>query len=112
MENLIQFLLDNWEILTAIAVVALGLAQKGSSTVNALIVKLMLFAEKQATAQFAKKGLLTGEEKKKFVIDYVYSKIPSFLHFLITKEYIAKKLENIIGDLKDIQDDGKLNASN
>lgn len=110
MERAVNFIMENWEFIISLIVILLGITQKGIHTINEMIAELMIFAEKKAVEGLAKQGLTTGEEKKAFVVDYVYNKVPSSLHFIISKKYIGKKIEYLIADIRNLQDDGKLNV--
>ena len=108
---MLEFLQENWEFIFALIPLLLSLGANLFGGLQKIISHLMLFAEKKANEAFQNNGLITGEEKKEFVVNYVFEKMPKFLHPFITKAYIGKKVENIISDLKDIKDDGVLNAS-
>jgi hypothetical protein len=111
MENILNFLKDNWEFILVLVPLLLSLFANVTGGLKKIIVETMLFAEKKASEALAKQGLITGEEKKAFVIEYVYNKIPVAIRTFISKEYLAAKLENIIRDVQDIKDDGTLNSS-
>lgn len=111
MEKVITFLTENWGLIVAILAAIVSILAGASGGFNVLLSKAMLFAEKKANKAFEANGKITGEQKKSFVCDYVYNKIPKWLKPFITQVYIAGKVENIITDLDDIKDDGILNCS-
>jgi hypothetical protein len=111
MEKVLLFLKDNWGLVFAILslIVTIILGAKGKF--NDLLSKTMLFAEKAMARAMEANGKITGQQKKDFVCDYVYGHIPKWMKAFIAREYIAGKIENIITDVKDIEDDGILNCS-
>lgn len=111
MEKVLKFLYENLGLIIAIisAIASIIAGTKGLFT--SLISKVMLFAEKAANNAFEANGKITGQQKKDFVCDYVYEKIPKWMKPFLARTYIAGKIENIITDLNDIKDDGILNAS-
>lgn len=111
MDEITKFLIDNWATIVVIVPLLISLSSNLFGGLQKIIVEVMLFAEKKANEKFAENQIITGEQKKEFVLNYVYEKLPKFITPFITKEYLAKKLESVICDLKDIKDDGVLNAS-
>jgi hypothetical protein len=111
MEKVLSFLNENWGLILAIISAIVAIVAGTTGGFNNLLAKTMLFAEKAANTAFAANGKITGEQKRNFVCDYVYGRIPKWLKPFIGRAYIVGKIENVITDIKDIQDDGILNAS-
>lgn len=111
MSNILNFISENWEYFVAAGAIVAIFVQMGRNGISKAISSAMLFAEKKANEALEKKSYITGEQKREFVIDFIYGKIPAFLRGFITRGYVGKKIENIIDDLKDLADDGQLNNS-
>lgn len=103
---------QNIQIIILVLTLAVSLLGNGAQGIKGLITKIMLFAEKQASAELEKKGAVTGAEKKALVVNAIYSKFPTWLRGFISEKYISSKIESIIKDLADLKDDGSLNESN
>lgn len=101
----------NWGIIIAIISILIAIIGGATGKFNALLAQVMLFAEKALASFLENKGKLTGLQKKEFVIDFVYNKIPTWTKLVITRSYIALKVELMIKDIYDLQDDGVLNCS-
>ena len=108
--NILNWIIENWKLISGIIALIVAVFAGTNGAFNQLIAKAMLFAEK-GFDRLAKTGELTGIEKKIFVVNFVYSKIPGAVRIVISREYIERKIENMIIDIHDLKDDGKLNAS-
>jgi hypothetical protein len=87
-----DFIISNIGMITTLILILVSIILGTGGTIQNLLSKAMLFAEKQAARAFEANGKITGEQKKAFVCDYVYNKLPKWLKPFITQKYIAGKI--------------------
>ena len=111
MEAVLAFVFDNWEALALIVFVI-------ASLILCVVLYFIGGFEKVRPWAYdaicaAENMFLHGENEKKFeyYFDCVYQKLPIFIQFFMSKNAIAKKLEEWYIQVKDLLDNGVMDDS-
>lgn len=108
--KILDWISNNWSLIAWLITLIIAIVSGAKESLNLKISKVILFAEKGIDKLPGSSGL-SGPEKKSLVVNFIYTKLSKVISFMVTKEYIAKKVDNFIADMYDLKDDGILNSS-
>jgi hypothetical protein len=97
----------NFNVISAIIIIAIiflvYVLIKTNKNIRIKAYEYFLKAEHEISA--------TGEEKMQYVIDNIYSYLPTIIRIFVSPELLEKIVQKMFDEIKDLLDDGKINKS-